>query len=268
MDLRSTAAVLLAASLAAPLAAQVRTSQPPIINIFREFEKPGHAGVHEATEVRWTALNRQHNYPYTYVALTAVSGTSEVWWVTAYDGLGAFGKGSTWGSDNAAYQAALSKLSVEDGEHLNNTLAMQAVAVPDASYGAYPDLSKMRVFEVTTFQVRLGSEAAFTTMAKQYAAVMKAGNVATSWRSYQVIAGAPAGTFLVFSSYPSWDAVEAERKAADQAMAAMAAAEGEAFGKAYREAVVSSNSRYFNVNPRNSLVPKEYGSDPFWAVKP
>ena len=268
MDLRSTAAVLLATSFAAPLAAQVRTSQPPIINIFREFEKPGHAGIHEATEVRWTALNRQHNYPYTYVALTAVSGPSEVWWVTAYDGLAGFGKGSTWGGDNAAYQAALSKLSVEDGEHLNNTLAMQAVAVPDASYGAYPDLSKMRVFGVSTYQVRPGNEAAFTALAKQYAAAMKAGNVATSWRSYQVIAGAPAGTFLVFSSFPSWDVLEASQKAAEQAMATMAPAEGGAFGKAYLETIVSSNNRYFNVNPRNSLVPKEYSSDPFWAVKP
>ena len=70
----------------------------------------------------------------------------------------------------------------------------------------------------------------------------------------------------MFSSYPSWDAVEAEGKAADQAMAT--AAEGGALGKAYLETVVSSNQRYFNVNPRNSLVPKEYGSDPFWAVKP
>jgi hypothetical protein len=36
--------------------------------------------------------------------------------------------------------------------------------------------------------------------------------------------------------------------------------------KASREAVVSSNARYFTVNPRMSLVPKEYASDPFWAT--
>jgi hypothetical protein len=266
MSLRRAVAVLVAAASAAPLAAQVRTTQPPIISIFRESEKPGHFAAHEADEVRWTALNREHNYPYTYLALSAVSGTSEVWWVTAYDGMAGWGKGTTWGGDNAAYTASLAKIAAADGEHLTNSIAMQAMALPDASYGAYPDMAKQRVYQVTTFQVRPGNEMAFTAMAKQYAAIMKAKNVANTWRSYEVIAGAPAGTILVFSSYPSWDAVEAMQKATDQAMAT--SAESEALGKMYRETVVGVNTRYFNVNPRVSLVPKEYLSDPFWAAKP
>jgi hypothetical protein len=105
MSMYRPAVILLATLGASPAAAQVRTTQPPMINIFREFEKPGHFAAHEATEARWTALNRTHNYPYSYLALSAVSGPSEVWWVTAYDGLAAFGKGSVWGGDNAAYSA-------------------------------------------------------------------------------------------------------------------------------------------------------------------
>lgn len=34
------------------------TSQPAIIQITREIEKPGHFGSHEQTEIRWAALNR------------------------------------------------------------------------------------------------------------------------------------------------------------------------------------------------------------------
>lgn len=267
MNLRPAIAVLLSAAAAAPLAAQVRTTQPPMINIFREVEKPGRSAAHEATEVRWTALNRTHNYPYTYLGLTAASGPSEVWWVTAYDGLAAFGKGTAWGGDNAAYSAGLAKIAAEDGEHLNTTSALQARAMPEASYGGYPDLSKQRVYSITTFMVRLGSEQAFATLAQQYAAFLKARNAPVSFRSYEVVAGGPGGMILVFASYPSWEAFEASEKATAQAMAS-GGSEAESIGKIYRETVLNVNTRYFTVNPRVSLVPKEYLSDPFWSGKP
>lgn len=256
------------AAAATPLAAQVRTSQAAVINIGREFEKPGHFGMHEAVEKRWAALNRQYGYPITYTALSAVSGQAEVWYVSAYDGIAAWGKSGVWGSDNPAYMAALSKIAAEDGEHLSGFSSMQAAAVPAASYGAYPDMSKVRVYSVLTVTMRQGMENAFTGIAQQYAAIIKAKGVETGWRSYQVISGAPAGTYLVFTSYPSWDAVEAIRKATDAAMMSAAPADMEAMGKSMRDAVASSTTRFFTVNPTQSLAPKEWASDPFWGVKP
>jgi len=266
---RRTIAAGIAAVLAPPMAAQqMPSSQPAIISVTREIEKPGHFGVHEAVETRWTDLNRRNNYPYTYLALVANSGTAEVWWVSAYDGLGTFGKAATFGSDNPAYTQALSRIAVEDGEHLNNVIFTQAQSVPDASYGAFPDLATMRVFSVLTVQMRTGMEQSFTEIAKKYAGIMQAKGVKTSWRTYEVISGAPGGTFLVFSTFPSWDAVEADRKATSAAMMGAGPADLEGLMKPWREGVVSSNARYFTVNPRMSLVPKEYAADPFWAPKP
>ena len=111
-------------------------------------------------------------------------------------------------------------------------------------------------------------EPVFTEIAKKYAAIMKARNVATSWRAYEVISGAPSGTFLVFSSYPSWDAVEAERQAANAAMGGTSTMDLESLMKSMRDAVTTSNARYFTVNPGMSLVSKELMADPFWAPKP
>ncbi|HEX9755399.1 MAG TPA: hypothetical protein VGA42_06810 [Gemmatimonadales bacterium] len=265
---RSAVPVGLAAILALPVAAQqMPNTQPAIIGITREIEKPGHFGLHEAVEIRWADLSRRSNYPYGYLALVANSGVAEVWWVTAYDGLGSFGKGATFGSDNPAYTQALSKIAAEDGEHLNNVIFTQAQAVPDASYGTFPDVSKMRVFSVLTVQMRPGMEPMFAEIAKKYAGIMQAKGVPTSWRAYEVIAGAPGGSYLVFSSYPSWDAVEAERKASMAAFMGANPTDLEGIMKASREAVVSTNARYFTVNPRMSLVPKEWASDPFWAPK-
>lgn len=266
---RRTIAAGIAAVLAPPLAAQqMPTSQPAIISISREIEKPGHFGVHEAVEARWTDLNRRNSYPATYLALVASSGAQEVWWVSSFDGLGTFGKAATFGSDNPAYSQALSRIAVEDGEHLNNVILTQAQAVPDASYGAFPDLRTMRVFSVLTVQMRTGMEQTFTEIAKKYAGIMQAKGVQTSWRTYEAVAGAPGGTFLVFSSFPSWDAVEANRKAGMAAMMGANPTDLEGLMKPWREGVVNFNTRYFTVNPRMSLVPKEYAADPFWAPKP
>jgi len=259
----------IAAVLAPTLAAQqMPSSQPAIISITREIEKPGHFGLHEGVETRWADLNRRNSYPVTYLALVANSGAPEVWWVSSYDDLGGFGKAAMFGSDNAAYTQALSRIAAEDGDHLNGVIFTQAQAVPDASYGAFPNLATMRVFSVLTVQMRTGMEQSFTEIAKKYAGIMQAKGVQTSWRTYEVIAGAPGGTFLVFSSFPSWDAVEATRKAGMAAMMGANPADLEGLMKPWREGVVNSNTRYFTVNPRMSLVSKEYAADPFWAPKP
>jgi hypothetical protein len=263
-------AVALTALVTLPLPAQqIPTSQPTIVDISRELEKPGHFAAHEAVEARWAALNRQHNYPHTYLALSAVSGTPEVWWVTPYTGMDAFGKAWAFGSNDASFMQALSKIAMEDGEHLVSFTRMQAAALPEASYGTFPEVAKIRVYSILTVQMRPGHEAAFTDIAKRYAAMMKSKSVPASWRAYEVIAGAPSGTFLVFESYPSWEAVETGRKAAAAAFMGTNPADLEGIMKASRESVMNTNSRYFVLNPRMSLVPKELmASDPFWAPKP
>jgi len=243
------------------------TTQPAIIQITREFEKPGHFGAHEATEIRWTALNRSAGYGVSYLALVAASGAPEAWWISTYTGLDAVGKAQAFGAGNPTYTASLNKIAMEDGDHLTGSTTTLAEAVPQASYGEFPDVRTVRVYSILTAQVRPGGEAAFTDIAHRYAALMKAKAVPTSWRTYQVISGAPAVTFLVFSSFPSWDAVEANRKATAGAMSTANAEEMEGFIKAVRDGIVSMNVRYFNVNPKMSLVPKEMLSDPFWSGK-
>lgn len=241
------------------------TTQPAIITISREFEKPGHFGPHEATEIRWAALNRTIPNVNSSLALVASSGAPEVWWIATYTGLDAWGKASTYAEPT--YTASLNKIAVEDGEHITGVIQTQAESVPQASYGEFPDIRTVRVYSILTVQMRPGGEAAFTDIAHRYAALMKAKAVPTSWRTYQVVSGAPTGTFLVFSSFPSWDAVEANRKATAGAMSTASAEEMEGFNKAVRDGIVSMNVRYFTVNPKMSTVPKSMMSDPFWAGK-
>jgi hypothetical protein len=256
------------ATLATTAVAQPRTTQPPLISIDREFEKSGHAAPHAVVEARWADANRKVGNPNTYIALVAASGVPEIWWVTGFDTFEGLGKSLQYGSDNASYTQQIARISLEDGDHISGNSRLQARAMPDAGYGPYPDLSKARVFSVLTVRTRPGFDDAFTEVAKHYAAIAAGGSGVIGWRAYQVIGGAPAGTYLVFSAFPSWAAVGANDEAFGRAIAS-AAAHMEPVTKLSREAVMSTETRYFTVDPQMSSVGKEtMAADPFWAPKP
>jgi hypothetical protein len=267
---RSTCLAAALSLVAGSAAAQAMpTTQPRLIDIIREIEKPGHAAAHEATESRWADLNRKAGFPNAYLALVATSGAPEVWWVTPFDSFEGMGKAAAFGTDNAAYTQSIGRIALEDGDHITNLIRTQARAIPEASYGAFPEMGKARVYSIMTVTMRSGFEQAFTEIAKHYAALAATGSGVAGWRSYEVVAGAPGGTYLVFTSFPSWAAVDANEAAFASAMAGAGAAPHlEAAMKLSKEAIASTNVRYFTVNPRMSLVSKEMAAaDPFWAPK-
>ena len=98
----------------------------------------------------------------------------------------------------------LDRLNKGDADHITSRRTIQAVARTDLSYGAYPDMALQRFWEITTFRVRPGYEEAFANAAKTYAAAAKRAAPNMSWRTYEVIAGVPGPTYLVFSSVPSF----------------------------------------------------------------
>lgn len=253
----------------ATLAAQaVPSSQPKLLSITREIAKPNHGIAHEAVEARWADLNRRSGFPGAYFALVAASGVEETWWMSAYDTFDALGKASAWGGDNAAYQQSLAKIQAEDADHLTNLITMQARALPEASSGTFPEMSKVRVYSVMTVVMRSGYEDKFGEIAGHYKMIAGGNPNIAGWRAYEVVAGAPGGTYLVFTSFPSWAAVDANEAAWAGAMGG-AGPHLEAAGKLAKEAVANTNVRYFTLNARMSLVPKEWAaSDPFWKVAP
>lgn len=255
-------------TLATTAVAQVRTTQPALISIDREFEKAGHAAPHQVTEARWADANRKAGNPAPYIALVAASGAPEIWWVTGYDSFDALGKGMAFGSDNPSYGQTIARIAMEDADHISGSSRLQARAVPDAGHGAYPDLSKARVFSVMTVRMRPGFEASFGEIAKHYGMLASGNSEIVGWRAYEVIAGAPGGTYLVFSSFPSWAAVEANEAAFGRVMET-GAVHLEAATKLVREGGMSTEVRYFTVDPQMSSVSKEtIAADSFWAPKP
>src|SRR5262249_6860593 len=176
------------------------------------------------------------------------------WYVTPFASNAAVGESMKLESDNKVLSADIARLEKGDADHINSSRRIYAAARPDLSYGAFPDLGLVRVYEVTTFLVRPRSEYAFANVARAYAAAAKRAVPNMSWRTYEVTAGLPGPTFLVFSSVQSF--AEFDRAMQD----------GMAIGKAFTpdeqqlmekfgsSGLINSETQRFRLDPVQSYV--------------
>ncbi|HET7221191.1 MAG TPA: hypothetical protein VFJ02_24215, partial [Vicinamibacterales bacterium] len=123
--------------------------------------------------------------------------------------------------------------------------------------------------EITIFRVRPGHERGFEEAAKAYGSAAKRSAPNTSYRVYQLLAGMPGPTFLVFSSTQSF--ADLDKAMADD-MAIMKGATPEeraTLEKFSAEGLVNVETQRFRIDPGMSYVPKDTRtSDPaFWMPK-
>jgi hypothetical protein len=193
-------ALLFAASATIASSQGIPTSQPSLLTITREDVKVGHNAAHAAHEVGWPAAYAKAKSPYYYFAMTSVTGPNEAWYVSPFASHAALGESMKMESSDAVLTAELARLQRVDAEHITGVRTVHAAARTDLSYGAYPDMGLTRFWEITTFRVRPGYEEGFANAAKAYMAAAKRATPNASWRTYEVVAGMPGPTFLIFGS--------------------------------------------------------------------
>lgn len=143
------------------------------------------------------------------------------------------------------------------------------MARKDLSMGGFPDIAKTRFVEITIFRVRPGHERGFEEAAKAYGSAAKRSAPTASFRVYQVMAGIPGPTYLVFSSTQSFEEFD---RATQEDMAIMKGASEEERNRLEKfsaEGLVNVETQRFRIDPGMSYVPKETrASDPaFWMPK-
>ena len=260
---------LLSASASLAFAQSVPTTQPGLINIVREDVKLGHAEDHSKFEAGWPAAYARSKSPYSYLALVAITGPAETWYVTAYASFGGMGEAFKHDDADAVLTAELGRLTRGDAAHLNSVRVMQATARPDLGYGPFPDLGLVRFFEVTTFRVRPGFEAGFEAAAKAYAAAARKAGPGANWRAYEISAGMVGPTFLVFNTVKTLGEFDVAMKENGAMIAAMTPDEVSAWQKWSREGLISTETQRFRVDPGQSYVDQATkDKDPaFWMPK-
>lgn len=245
------------------------TSQPGLLTIVREEVKLGRAADHSKFEAGWPAAYEKAKSPDYYLAMVSMTGPNEAWYVTPYASHAAIGEGMKRDNANAVLSAELARLSKGDAEYISGVRTIQALGRPDLSYGGFPDLTKARFWEITTFRVRPGQDQSFEAAAKAYASAAKRVAPQTSFRTYQVIAGMVGPTYIVFSTVNSYAEFDQMGEQGQKTMAGVTPEEGAALDKAGREALISVESNRFRLDPVQSYVSAEVKATDaaFWMPK-
>lgn len=245
------------------------TSQPNLLQIYREEVKVGQAIAHEKTEAGWPAAFEKAKSPYYYVALASLTGPQEVWFVAPFESHEALGESMKFERGNAALAAELARLQRADAEHLSGLRMIQAVARKELSHGDYPDTAKQRFYAVTTFRVRPGRGEDLAAAVKAYGAAMARAGTGGSFRVYEVIAGLPSPTYLVFSSVTSYAGFDKALMNGEAVWKGTSEEERKILQKFSTEALIGSDTQRFELNPAMSYVSAEVrASDPdFWMPK-
>jgi hypothetical protein len=273
LTLRTLLSLALALAFTSPLLAQTTglpTSQPGMLVIYQEDVKVGHRADHEKTEVGWPAAFERAKFPDYYIALVSMTGPNAAWFVQPAESNAAIGESLKREFGDATLRAELERLSRADSEHLTGQRTIHAAARKDLSHGAYPDTTKERFWEITTFRVRPGHSMAFAEAVKAYGAAVKRAGLTISYRTYEVVAGEPSPTFLVFVSAPTFAAFDAAMQHEEAMWKAATADERGVLEKVMKESVIMTVTQRFALNGPMSHVPREVrdqDSD-FWKPAP
>lgn len=200
--------------------------------------------------------------------MTSMTGPSEAWYIIPNESHAAIGESMKRDDKDPVLTAELNRLGLGDAWHITGVETIRAIARPELSVGSFPDLSKARFFEISTFRIRLGREGEFAEVAKVHASAMKRAAPNASYRVYEVLAGMPLPTFLIFSSVESYGEFD-QRLHDGEALFKGATPEELVMLKKFGEVVESVDSNHFRLDPVQSYVSKEMREkDPeFWMPK-
>ena len=267
--LLAVSAVLLGSVCAA---AQTQPQLPKVLWIFREDVKPARGSAHEKVE-RGLAQHWAKNKVAPFLAVEAVSGAAtEVMFLSGYDSLAAMEKDyQIFGK--AASGAEYDALERQEAELVNSVRSIVAVLRPDMSYrterfmGALP---QSRYFNIETFRVRLGKDADFAAGGKLFLNAFEKLKREQPYAMYQVIMGAPEGTYFLFFPMKSFKEADDDFANEGALMQAMGEDNMKNLMKSSGDVFLSMESNIYAFNPNMSNVPKEVAAaDPkFWTPKP
>ncbi len=260
-------ALWIAASVGA-LAQGLPKSQPKLLTIVREEVKVGRAEAHAKHEAGWPAAYEKAKSPDYYLALSSITGSSEVWYMIPNESHTQIAESMKREDKDPVLSAEIARLALADAEYVNKVSTLNAIARPDLSIGKYPDITKARFFEITVVKVRPGKTEPVEDAIKAYASAVKRVAPDAASRVYQLLAGMAGPAYLFVTSVENFGGFD-KTLADDMASFKGANAEERAAFQKWGDGVISEETHRFRLDPQQSYVPKEVrASDPeFWGGK-
>lgn len=231
------------------VAAQTPSEPPTLIQLIRQ------PGLEAGLPRPYSDIRAQ----LTVLAMTAMTGVPETWLLETHDNFA-----SIEALDQALVPAIRNQLEAMDGQ---SRFQMEVVAAPKTLIALYrPNwsylpseavklLPRARYYYVSIYRIKPGTEAEFSESVRRRRAVFDVVHLDRPELAYQVLSGAPSGTYLFFAPLTSL-------KTMDEALTRSP----EAPGKVAAEGEISREHFLLRVEPRLSYVSDEF-ADPdlgFW----
>lgn len=206
---------------------------PKVIAVAREEIKPGRATAHARSAASFVAAANKANAPIHRIALVPISGDDNaVVYLQAFgsfaDVEAAYKQMEETVAANAAFKAELDRLDREEvDQHASQRKAYYALR-SDLSYQprTAEETGKSRFMSVGTTRIKPGRVPDYVDYIKSLNAARKKAGVEAHTAVYQVVTGAPNGTFLSFSSLRSLSEIDENRQKMEQTQKALEEALG------------------------------------------
>lgn len=253
------------------VSAQEKMAIPKVLQIQREFLKPGKAGnIHEVKESAFIDAMNRAKWPTHYIGMTSLSGKSRALFFTSYDSFDAWEKDSAGVSKNAALASALDRAYAADGELLDSYDTGVFLYQEDMSLRPRPDLGAARYMEISSYHVRPGHNKEWTEAVKLVKAAYEKGVPESHWGMFEQAYGGDGGTYLVMTSHKSLAEVDKGILDDKQFVATMGEDGMKKLSELVASCVENSQHQLFAINPHMSYVSEEWikSSPDFWNVKP
>ncbi len=271
---RSLLGLFLAVTCSCMTAAQEKSqgnmSIPKVLQVTREFTKPGKAGmVHDKAESAFVQAMTRAKWPTHYLGMTSLSGKQRALFLTSFASFEAWEKDNAAVEKNTALSAALDRAGMADGELLDSIDQGVFVFREEQSLRAMADISHMRYLEISAFHVRPGHGREWDEVVKIVKSGYETAVPDAHWGTFAQHYGGEGGTYLVLTARKSLSEVDRGFLDSKQFQAAMGEDGMKKLAELVAAAVESSQHNLFAFNPRMSYVPDEWikSAPDFWKPK-
>jgi hypothetical protein len=249
---------------------QGSASIPKVLQITREYTKPGKAGmVHDKAESAFVQAVSRAKWPTRYLGMTSLSGKQRALFLTWYESFEAWEKDNLATQKNTELSAGLERASVADGELLESVDQGVFVFHEEMSLRPMADISHMRYLEISVYHVRPGHGREWSEVVKMVKAAYEKGVPSSHWGMFEQRYGGDGGTYLVLTSRRTLAEVDRGFAESKQFQAALGEDGMKKLNEIYGASVESSQHQLFAFNPSMSYVADEWiKADPdFWKPK-
>lgn len=245
---------------------------PKILNIVHEQLIPGKSGAYAELLKRIATEYSRRGIPVYWYGAQSFTGPLGALYLNFFESFAEMHAANDALNKAAGANPALAQMQEQLLTYTSGVSNAFAVRRDDLGYRWDAiDFSKARVLRVATIEVHQGHEAEFAQAIRGLRAAYARLNANAYWATYQVTAGAPSSTFVIFLPMRSLDEMDDYIKR----LGALPEAEGPGVAgqlkQIARDAYRLWDSELFIVSPSQSHMPADFtaGDSAFWrAARP